>query len=260
MAYRNPRFMFLHALRVAGAGSVTPDDEAAGFPKARLLDGRLAANFKFGTAAAGHTIDVDQGSDPTGTDRATRLIVPAGHNLTGVIDVLEDDNGAFATPATVHSFTAAAGQIDETFAGEVTERFVRVEFDGNDQFELPELFLTRIRTTIRGPEPGWVDNQLANIAETELRSGEVYRLSRGPDRRVFEFEYNLVRGDDETVFEDMRAATANGLFPLYVDPPDDAEPPILMEITELTRREQSPPRGASGPAYRYRLGLREVIA
>ncbi len=69
MPWRAPVYSMTHALRDAGASSVSTSVAAeTGYPVTNLLDDRGSSLFKFSTSAAGHYIQVDRGSGLSGAD------------------------------------------------------------------------------------------------------------------------------------------------------------------------------------------------
>jgi len=114
MAWRNPRYMFQHAARDAGASALTPDPAAdSDFPIDYLIDDRAGSLFKFGSSSASAKIEIDRG---TGTLEAVdRIIIPAGHNLDTKDIIVEDDSDVnFGSVATLlAATTVSAGLIDE---------------------------------------------------------------------------------------------------------------------------------------------------
>lgn len=269
MAYRNPRFMFLHALRDAADGSVTVFDESASvFDSRRLYDGfiRNARSFTFGTAAANHYIAVDTGAGIVSYDR---LIIPAGHTLGGVTYVIEDDDNSGFTSATqlaTGDFPADTAIIDVSFTAS-TQRYLRVRFVDSGDYTLSEVFFSKTRTTVttpvpRGPDPQWTDQPVTNINVTRMRSGESYALKLGPRQASIVYLYHRISDNDLDLFLDLLDATDDGKEPFYLDRTEDNLPPLYVRLAEqITKvQDRSNPKGPLGPSYTLRLALTEEIA
>lgn len=269
MAYRNPRFMFAHALRDAADGSVVvEDDSAAPFPASRLYDGliRSARQFEFGTAAANHYISVDTGASiPT----YNRLIIPAGHDLGGVTYVIEDDDNAGFTSATslgTADFPAGTALIDVSFTTS-TQRYLRVRFVDSGDYQLSEVYFTKTRTLAGGPndahlDPAWIDQPVTNVNVTRMRSGEAYALQLGPNQQSIDYTFHRVSGADLTLFEDLLAQTGNGTEPFYLDRTSDSLPPLYVRLAaQMTfTQDRRAPNGPLGPSYEVHLVMNEEIA
>lgn len=260
MAWRAPRFMLLHELRRAGSAAVTVTDEAAGFPKYRLFDDRAGDVFKFNTSSSSHTIIVDRGADFASHDAIDRLYIPDGHNLTGTLDMDQDDNSGFTSPTTLISGTAAipaSGPVDVDLSFPSTQRYVRVQFLGTGQWEIPELILTKTLTTSRGPDPEWSYVPEESALHSDKSSGATAHLLLGPDRGRWRLEYRFSSdSDDRTLFERVLAHPTTA--PFLLDPPYDDRSPLWVTLTERRRRNDHPnPAGVADEHSAYTF---EVLA
>jgi hypothetical protein len=162
MAYRAPRFSYVHAARDAGAGGITVSDTAhADFPKDNLVDDRAATRFKWSGSVASPTIDIDLGHVlGAGFDTGiSRLIIPADHNIESIY-IEDDDSDSFSSPAALHASVGSpdtspvAGTLYDSGAfdtGNSTQRYIRINIVGTAQYYLPQIFLTKIMTLTAGP-------------------------------------------------------------------------------------------------------------
>jgi hypothetical protein len=247
MAWRVPRFAYLHALRDAGASAITGlNDFHADFPKTRLIDERSSVNTKFNASASDHYIQVDRGS-PTRTG-INRLFIPSGHNftLTTNLRLRADGDAAMSTPTTLIDDTVlygetgggkfvGTGDIDIPFTLN-SERYVRLDWPSQtDQWELPELWLSQtVWPLTRGPEPNWTDQKIDNAVSIPKSSGESPVIVLGAKQR--EFILNYARGDtqDSAVLEIVFNAV--GLSrPFIFDPPYDDEAAVVVKFVESMR-------------------------
>lgn len=262
MAYREPRFMFLHAAQLAGdAGLSSNETLDADFPKAHAIDGRLEAQVKLDAAAGGDwTLTVDRGAGSL--EAIDRLIIPAGHNLASVAGDLmleADDNSGFTTPTTLLDFTPAAGLIDQSFTSN-TERYVRLKRDNAAVvWQLGELYLTRTRQPTRGPVNAWEDPFVPNVETFQTLAGVTGSEQFGSPRRTFNMVWRGLSGTDLAVFDELLSRIGYGPgIPFYFDPPEDSEPAIFVELLEQYQRKQD----AKIPqqAIRYEVGLSLIEA
>lgn len=261
MAWRNPQYNFVHAVRTAGAASITPTPAAAaGFPVDNLIDDRAGSLFKFTSSGAGSTLVIDRGAGSL--DAIDRLLIPAGHNITGTIDLEADDNAGFTSPtALLTNEAVATGLIDETFASN-TERYLKITFDATGTWEITQLIFTEKRTTTRGPNPlpGWPDQLIDNTLLFPKASGVVAALELGADRRRIQYDYRVLESADELVFSDLwtECATAR---PFFLDPAYDDETPIWVRLVEpIERRLDTVAPQSDSRKYFRRLIMLEHLA
>jgi len=264
MAYRNPRFYFHHALRSAGVAALGGSTFSTANPRAYVHDSGLGRLATFAAAAANQFVKADRGASYASLPQPDRLIIPNGHTLsTNTLEVRHhtSDPGDGVTGTLVYGPTAqAAGLRVLTLGAAISNRYLSITVPSSGAWSFPELWLSVLRTTTIGPDPEWTDGKAANQFEAQMRSGETYRLELGAERRFFEFTYRGLSGADLAVFTDMRTETRNGLYPLWVDPPDDGETAILMQILGGLEFEQDFPAPVAGAQYRLTLRLLEVLA
>ena len=256
MAWRLPRFSWVHALRDAGADAISSEHAFhADYPKTRLIDERKSINCKFDESTSGHTIVVNRGSGP---DAISRLFIPSGHNFTATTDLrLEADSTS--------GFTSVTTLIDDTVAygtsgggmnvgtGDIvidftanSEQWVRLSWPSQTgQWELPELILTHMVATTAGPQAGWTDQKVHNAIVLPKASGERPVLETGPEQREFEFTYLYCETADIIILESFIENV--GLAKLFLfDPPHDDEDPLLVRLSAATRVNWAHPIPASG--------------
>jgi len=237
MAYRAPRFCWVHAARTVGASAITVSDTAhADYPKANLVDDRASTLFKWSASVTDPTIDINLGANyDTGINR---LIIPYNHNIEQ-LSIQEADNASFTLATTLLAATTspvAGEQIDLTFA-DSTERYIRITIVGSDQYYLPQLVLTKVVTLTVGPDLSRsVDGYRSNTTRLEQNTGISPTVQHGPDQRVLEYIYEFgLSGDDLTNMEAMIAGVGMRK-PLWVDPasfsatPATDDPPLWMKF------------------------------
>lgn len=262
MAYRAPRFMPHHSAQ-HDLASLGGSAVASGYERAWVADGIAGVLFRWDGSSGDQFLEWDGGASAPDRDR---LIIPAGHNLDGQDLQVRGS----ATPITAstdgtlrHSFTAAAGLIDESVAA-LSDRYVGLVAPSvAAQLELGEVFLTQIRAPAVGPAPGWSQTPIPNRFDTALRSGAIQSSVLGPARTRWRFEYHDVGGTDYTLFQDLLAETRHGADPFYFDPPTDdgaPDPPVFVKLTDYDE-VQDFGKGLEGlgPFYRVTLELTEMV-
>lgn len=256
MAWRDPAFVFLHSWRVAGGSALTASSEEAGFAKARVIDDQRGPLFQWDDASAGNALTLDRGAGSL--EAVDRLLIPEGHNLSGQGLILETSTtGAFGGEETERvNVTAGAGVISEAFTS-TADRYHRVRVPSY-QGQIGEVFVGRYRSITRGLEPGYVDQDEPVIAETTLRSGNVYRVQLGSAQRAFAVTFRLADGANELLLQDLLSQTANLLRPFWYYPPDDGQSPVLvLGDPDVARQQDSRAPRATGEKWRYALRMLE---
>jgi hypothetical protein len=264
MAYRSPRYSYVHAAREVGADAITLSHAAhADFPVDNLIDDRAGTLFKF-AGSASHIIDFDLGEDfDTGIDR---IIIPANHNVE-YLRVGQDDNDSYSSVDWLMiAQTAYPGtQFDHEFDSASTERYLRVIL-GEAQHYLPQIYLTKI-VTIDDTAPNLansVDQMRANVTRLVQPTGLLPTIQHGPQQReiAYSYEYGL-EGTDLTAMEALIAAV--GMHrPFYVDPavvtPFTDEPALWMKFAEMPRVSNAIDVPMSNPWRKlYELSLIESL-
>jgi hypothetical protein len=262
MAYRAPRYSYVHAARDVGVDAITPGGSSADtdYPIDNLIDDRASTLFKFSSASGG-ALDVDLGSGfDTGIDR---VIVPANHNLT-LMRVWQDDNAGFEHPTPL---AAVAEQtpgtiIDYTFTAN-TERYLRFSISGSPTvWELSQLVYTKTETLTVGPDlANSPDGYRANVTRLIQNTGLTPTVLHGPQQRVMEYSYAPIEGTDLTTMEAL-IATVGMDKPFWVDPasfsatPAADDPPIWMKFDDMPESRHTvlvPMSNAESKAFSLRL-------
>lgn len=266
MAWRGPRFAFLHAARAAGVSALTASHTIdADYPLAFLIDHRRLPT-KFDASGTGRYIDLDRGA--AGLEVIGRLYIPSGHNLDGAtqIDVDSSTSGAFAGEETsrVSQGTIPTGDIDEDFGAETSDRYLRFSITGTGTWEIPELLYTRTRTTGFGPDTEWTDQDRSNVEVLRKTSGDRAILETGSRQRELELRYNAITGADRTLLRELIDAV--GLAePFLIDPPAEDDTSLQADEAVLWVEFEREPQirgewlgGVKGDTFRS-LQMLEVI-
>ena len=250
MAYRNPAFLVRNRVADAGAAAISSSATATGQGKERLIDSRIAKLFRFNAAAANQFIEVDLGSALS----INRMVIPAGHNLSGCAVELRADTTP--TPTTVRdSFTAGSGLIDRTF-GPLSFRYWRIVFTTSGQWELGEFVLGSYAQTADGIAQAWTAPRLSPVTVREFPSREAV-LIEAAVRRRFELTHEGCSSADLAIYDE---ALDRGVGrPFWFWPPDDAlASPLFVRLEGDGEREQdSPNPKGTGPTYKVKLAMRE---
>jgi hypothetical protein len=267
MAWRAPRYGLTHAARAAGVAAISATDSAGVnradplFPVANLVDDRAGMLFKFTTSGPAHRIDLDLG---TGTlPILNRLYIPLGHNLTGTIDVQNDDNASFSSPATVLSgYAVSAATVVDAEISPVIQRYYRLLFNGTGKWELSELYYTRTLTSLElatGPEQGWDDDLIEHVLHLEKESGAAAHFQQGPDQRRWRFTFPGVSLQaDLDVLESLYALGTHRVF--LFDPPYDTEPAVLATIANRRRQNETRVPAGGAKTMRYEFEVLQSLA
>ena len=261
MAWRSPRFSYQHGLRDAGVSAVTSNNTVAtDYPLARLLDERASVNMKMNASAADHYIQIDRGaSTPTAIDR---FYIPSGHNFAGADIRLRAATDAAITTSVdtlVATVAAAAGAIDKEFTSN-TKRYVRLDWPNDSgQWEIPEIWLTNVVTTTRGPEPNWPDERKFNSISLPKANGEAPTVTLGASQRVFSFSYARTETADSASLDALIVAVGTAV-PFILDPPYDDESAVVVRLSRAPRSLFDHPVPQLGvKSKRYTLDILEVL-
>lgn len=259
MAYRNPRFAYLHAARDAGAAAITLATgtfETDG-QKEFLSDGQftLARITHSGSVVE---LDVDRGA--AGLEAIDRLVIPVGHNLDTIVWNVESGSSFPPTTSRGAGTFSGAGIIDESLTSS-TDRYWRLNLVGSVTHEIPQLLFTAtVTTSIRGPEPPWIDRVLDGAIRNEKQSGARAILQPAPSRRLFEYSYRAVKNADRTTLRALIAAVGRHQ-PFILDPAFDDEGPVWVELIDdpdTSYDFPAPSLGTKGQRFRFRM--LEVVA
>jgi hypothetical protein len=261
MAYRAPRYSYIHAARDVGADAITVSHTAhADFPVDNLVDDRASTLFKWSTSVATPTIDIDLGDGfVTGLDR---LIIPANHNITN-LRMWEDTASNYATKTALDvGTTITPGTLAAIDLTATTKRYLRIAISGTLQFQLPQIVFTEIKTLTVGPDlANSADGYRANVTRLNQNTGLLPSILHGPQQRVMEYDYAPIEGTDLTAMEAL-IATVGMSKPFFVDPasfsatPAADDPPIWMKFDDMPESRHTvlvPMSNAESKAFSLRL-------
>jgi len=273
MAYRAPRYCYIHAARdayVMNSSAITISRAAHDdYPIVNMIDDRAGTIFQFDTSVSGASIfiDLDPNSTATWQTGLDRLIIPANHNLE-TIQVWEDDYLDFQTGPGPYSLsgvidTVAGEQIDVPFTVQTqTRQFIRLSVTYTAQHFFSQFFLTKVETLGDGPDiADSPDGYRANVTRLEQPDGQSPTVLHGPQQRVMEYNYKLIEGADLATMEAMIAEVGMDR-PFWVDPasfsdtPETDDPPIWMKFHEMPESRHTvlvPMRNAESKAFSLRL-------
>ena len=217
-----------HHLNILESSTVTSTPSAAtSYPVYRLYDRHIGRMYIAGSAAS-TTIHVDQGGSTI--QEVDKLIIPAGHNLHGLLCTLSysDNDSAW----TVHKQWSQNGSaiIEEAFTA-ATHRYWRLVITSpSSAVQIPELFLTKAYTWERNPES--LDRgvyPVFNVERREDAAGRPRFVEFGNSRRARKYELYKVHDNDNTALLALNIAWA-GKKPFYLK--DHDADLIFGELTE----------------------------
>lgn len=199
-----------------GTVTVSPAENAS-YPAYRLYDRLLGRLFKFGSAINPSTIHVDQGTAPIEIDT---LIMPTGHNLTGLTLTLEysDNNSAWTT---AKSWSQSGNtQIEQSFTAS-THRYWRLSIASPSTApQIGELFLTKSYTWDRNPDE--LDRKIYpifNVQRIEDASGIPRFYKAGESKRNYEYVLSKISSTHRTAIVSLNTEWA-GKNPFWMKDPD----------------------------------------
>jgi len=165
-------------------GTVAVTSENASFPAYRLYDRDIGKLFKGNSTPANFYITIDQGA--VTSYEIDRLLIPAGHNLTGLAIKVQysTDNFSGDTNDAASWTQSGSGLIDKSFTAQ-TKRYWRLNIAAPGSApELAEMFLTKQYTFQRNPNYGLREKPYQkNIVRNETKSGRVRKIKNGEPRR-----------------------------------------------------------------------------
>jgi len=267
MGYRNPRFSWLHALADAGYTNVSYNGSlAANSEEHYLFDYRVSSLFIWSSAATDRWIKLDRTA--AGLEIIDRMVIPAGHNLDGAAFKLQHSTtGAYGgeeTDALDTSFSGTGVQSFDTFSGGgSTNRYWRLIISTSGAWEIPQLYLTRTRTTGstgRGPDPGWSQRPRSVGVRRQLPTRSVGSIF-SPNRLAVSLTHNKLEGAELTLFEDLFEGVGVNLLPFWYDPMDDTKDPRYMMIVgnEPRALQQRVAPKTYGEAHQFGFDMLEQI-
>ena len=247
MAFRAPRYSYVHAFRERGIANLSLGAGAAhaDFPLDNLIDDRAGLLFKM---AATGTLELE--CDVTGFSQLARIIIPAGHNIDKECLVEQDTAADFPTPTVLATFTPTLGvQIDKVITAS-SQNFLRLRIvDTTKAWELSECIFTKVVTLLRGPN--WLanpsDESRFNYTRLNQPTGISPTVKDGNAQRLLEYQYLNVDDVDGTDLTDLEAfIDAVGMDrPFWVDPQSFSTPPSTDEPA-LWMKFDTPPKSSNG--------------
>jgi hypothetical protein len=101
-----------------------------------------------------------------------------------------------------------------------------------------------------------------NTQSFETSAGIVARVSRGADRKVWQFEYRDVKSSDDIDVLDDLISVCGTAKPFYMDPPFDTESSVWCWLTENVDQGQDDdaPAQTDAPMKHYTLTIAEHLA
>jgi hypothetical protein len=182
--------------------TVTVTTENTAFPRYRLYDRDVGKLFKGNSIPANFYITLDQGA--TTQYEVDRLIIPAGHNLNGLLVKLQYSTDNFSSNIVdASSWTqSGSGLIDKSFTAQ-TKRYWRLNIAAPASApQLAEMFLTRAYSLAKGPAyEGLSDAYRRNNERLETRSGRVRSVKFGELRRYRKYVIQNLPASQKTEFE-----------------------------------------------------------
>lgn len=166
-----------------GTVSLAQGVEDPDCPLYRLYDRNIGRPFK--TASAVTTgIRVDQGGAISPVDR---LLIPAGHNLSGMtLDIKYSDDDIAYTTAVPQWVQSGNGLINKSWAATAARRYWKLAITTPaSNISIPEIFLTQTYPWERCilKKPGGPFEKVFNVRRDESQSGLARFLIMGDPRR-----------------------------------------------------------------------------
>ena len=242
MAYRAPRYSYVHAAREAGVSAIDLDGDSAhaDFPIDNLIDDRASTLFRFSGVVTDPNIDIDLGTE-TGINR---LIIPANHNISS-IKVWQDGDVNFGTPWVCHNTDTSitpgvlydSGEFDNLTQ---SQQHIRIDITGTLQFQIPQIILTKIKTLTVGPTlADSVDAKRDNVTRIVQNTGIHATIKHGPQQRYINYTYEYPLSSTDLATLEAMIDAVGMERPFWVDPasfsetPDTDDPPIWMLFREM---------------------------
>ena len=207
--------------------TVTTTNENASFPKYRLSDRDIGKLFKFSAASNPSRITIDQGAATQYP--ASRLFIPAGHNLNGLTVTLQysTDNFAADNHDAVQWAQAGAGLIDKAFT-EQTKRYWRLNIAApGAPCELAEMFLTKPYEFPRNPSWGFGTGNRLNVLRDETLSGKVRLIKNGAPRKERTYDLTRIQSAQKTEMETWESVS-EGIRAIYIE--DESAAVFFAEV------------------------------
>lgn len=179
------------------------------YPLYRLYDRVIGKMFKT-TAAVTTEVQVDQGA--SGNLAADRLLIPAGHNLSGMtLDILYSDNGSAWSTAVTQWVQADNNLIDKSWAS-ITHRYWKFKITSPASIpQIPEIFLTQTYTWERNPSlPLGPIDDVFNVENVVTSGGQDRFLTHGSAKRQRQYKCTGASETQRASITLLNAAWAGG--------------------------------------------------
>ena len=187
-------------LNILEGSTITVTSENASYPKTRLCDRDIGKLFKASAFNANYGILTSQ--VVSNILEVDRLVIPAGHNLSGLPCALyySTDNFVSDSHLAVSWTQGDALIIDKSFTAQTKQYWDLTVTAPATIVEMPELFLTKANAFDRNPSFGSTIMEKKNIQRDETQSGKMRRIKLG-EPRLSEVYNLIILTAQKTVFE-----------------------------------------------------------
>lgn len=232
--YQLPSFAWRHALRDALA--INPanvnisESVTAATPESWIADNQ-ARRLVVLSGSGAITVLINRGI--ASRSAVDRLIVPAGHNLSGRrIGILSSMDGTYAALTEIFTYSRLRGSAQVTSTATMhggtnvfdfppsTSRYLVVSFSAlNTQIgEIGELWLTTKERPTAGYSSGYAYGYQPNVAINLLRSGADAVVELGSQKRTLSVTTPPIAGGDHQLYARMLDEIGTSRDPVWVDP------------------------------------------
>jgi hypothetical protein len=173
--------------------TVVVTNESASFPKYRCYDRDIGKLFKGSSAGAGtFSVRVDLGA--TATANASRVVIPAGHNLSGLPCKIQSCANDFSSGIVdMASWTPTPLQQVQVWTAPSVTRYWRLLItNGATIPEIPEIFLGLDVVMTFNPEFGGPLSKKRNIVRKESPAGKAYKIKLGEARKQYHYNFKAI--------------------------------------------------------------------
>ncbi len=196
--------------------TLTVTTESASFPKYRLADRDIGKLFKGTAFASPFAIKADQGA--TTIYEVDRLIIPVGHNLSGLACSLRysTDNFSADDHEAVGWTQGDALLIDKSFTA-ATKRYWKLNVTAPATIvEMPELFLGKNYIFAANPLWGAREIRRRNVVADTTRAGYDRDVKFGESKRARAYELKDILAAQKAELEALEAL-CEGVKGFYLD-------------------------------------------
>jgi len=254
--YVNPAYMTDHYGVAIGAAAITTKyATVAGFGKDRLIDYRGSLLMKFSASQADHDVEFDLNS--ISGRLHNRLLIPTGHNLSGVTARVYTGATSPAATEIASGVLDANNWLDLSYSNQ-TARYVRVKFDATGTWELGELWIGGRFQPTTGIAVAWEAPYLSPAVQVDFPAREHVALLASPRKRFLLKHHGIVEASDDDLGYIFVAQRGLG-SPLLFWPPLSGGEPFIARLEGDAPRVQDFPVPKVALSYRYELDLREQL-